>query len=460
MIPRPIDVDVSETRYAQTAGGDSIAYQVVGEGPRDVVFVPGFVSHVEQFWGEPAIARFYERLASFSRLILFDKRGTGLSDPLPGPQPLEERIEDVRAVMEAAGAGRAAIVGLSEGSPMAVLFAATYPDRTSALVLCGSIVGGSADAHPARARWGETVRRVRAALEGWGDGATIRLLAPSTDATPRQLGMMERAGASPRMAREVMAMWLEIDIRGVLPSVSVPTLILHRSDELFPIEAARDIATRIPDGRLVELPGIDHAPWTGDADAYLAEIEEFLTGVREHSRTDRVLATVLITDLVGSTERATALGDTAWRGVMARHDELVRAQLRRFDGREVKHTGDGLLATFDGPARAIRCAKTICETAPGELGLGVRAGIHTGEVEIVGEDLRGVGVHIAARVSAKAAAGEVLVSSTVKELVTGSGIELTDRGTYELKGVPGQWRIYSASDDRLGDGEREGAPET
>jgi pimeloyl-ACP methyl ester carboxylesterase len=441
-------MNVSGTRYARTAGGDSIAYQVIGSGARDVVFVPGFVSHVEQFWSEPAVARFYERLASFSRLILFDKRGTGLSDPLPGPQPLEERMEDVRAVLDAAGVERAALVGLSEGSPMAVVFAATYPNRTSALVLCGSIVGGPSQAHPAGERWEEVASRVRDALGNWGDGSTVRLLSPSAEGTQQQLGAMERAGASPRMARELIAMWLEIDIRDVLASVSVPTLVLHRTDEIFPIEAAREIAARIPSSRLVELPGIDHTPWTGDSDTYLAEIEEFLTGVRERSRTDRVLATVLITDLVGSTERATALGDTGWRRAMIRHDELVRAQLRRFDGAEIKHTGDGFLATFDGPARAIRCARAICAAAPGELGLEVRAGIHTGEVEIVGDDLRGVGVHIAARVSAMAGPGEVLVSSTVKELVTGSGIDLADRGFHRLKGVPGEWRIYSATNSR------------
>lgn len=247
------------------------------------------------------------------------------------------------------------------------------------------------------------------------------------------------------MAQDLIEMWLRIDIRDVLPSVSAPTLVLHRTHEIFPIEAARDIAARIPGARMVELPGVDHTPWTGDWEAYVAEVEEFLTGVREHRRADRVLATVLVTDLVRSTERAASLGDSAWRELIARHDQLVRLHLRRFDGHELKHTGDGFLATFDGPARAIRCAKTIAQIAPVELGMDVRAGIHTGEVERVGEDLRGLAVHIAARVCAGARPGEVLVSSTVKELVVGSGIEFTDRGTENLKGVPGEWRLFAAT---------------
>jgi pimeloyl-ACP methyl ester carboxylesterase/class 3 adenylate cyclase len=434
---------VPETRYARSVSGDSIAYQVIGDGPLDLLFVPGFVSNLEVFRAEPAIARFYERLASFSRLILLDKRGTGLSDPLPGPQTLEERIEDVQTVMDAVGSDRAALLGLSEGAAMAMVYAAAYPDRTAALVLCGAIVGGGVDEHPAGDRWADAVRRIEDAARGWGDGATMALLAPDTDATAQQLGAFERAGASPRMARELIAMWLQTDVRGVLPSITVPTLLLHRRDEIFPVEAAREIAAEIPGAKLVELPGRDHMPWFGDAEAYVSEIEEFLTGTRARGPADRVLATVLMTDIVGSTARAAALGDAAWRDVVARHDDFVRSQLRRFDGREVKQTGDGFLATFDGPARAILCARAIVEAAPDELGIGVRAGIHTGEVEIVGADLRGVAVHIAARVCAQAGAGEVLVSSTVKELVLGSGLEFADRGGHSLKGVPGEWRLYA-----------------
>lgn len=436
-------VESSETRYARSVSGDSIAYQVTGRGPLDLVFVPGFVSNLEVFRAEPPIGRFYERLASFSRLILLDKRGTGLSDPLPGPQPLEERIEDVQTVMNTVGSERAALLGLSEGAAMAMVYAATYPDRTAALVLCGAIVGGEIDEHPAGDRWAEAVHRVQEAARNWGDGSTLALLAPDADATADQFGALERAGASPRMARELISMWLKTDVRGVLPTITVPTLVLHRSDEIFPVEAAREIAAQIPGAKLVELPGRDHMPWFGDAEAYVSEIEEFLTGTRSRRSADRVLATVLMTDMVGSTARAAAIGDTAWRDIVARHDDFVRSQLRRFDGREVKHTGDGFLATFDGPARAIRCARVIVEAAPNELGIGIRAGVHTGEVEIVGTDLRGVAVHIAARVCAQANAGEVLVSGTVKELVLGSGLEFDDRGEHSLKGVPGEWRLYA-----------------
>jgi pimeloyl-ACP methyl ester carboxylesterase len=435
------------TDYARSPDGDSIAYQVVGSGPFDLVFVPGFVSNVEVFWSEPAIARFYDRLASFSRLILFDKRGTGLSDPLQGPQTLEERIDDVRAVMDAAGSDRAAVVGLSEGSAMAAVLAATHPERVTKLVLCGPIVGGSAEDHPAGTRWGEITRdQAATALERWGDGSTLRKMAPSAPATDGQLGKLERAGASPRMASALLDMWLRIDLREVLPSIRVPTLVVHRTDEIFPLEAAREIAARIPDARLVELPGRDHPPWFGDADSYLAEIEEFLTGTREHSQADRVLATVVVTDIVASTERAAAVGDAAWRSQLARHDELVRGQLHRFGGREVKHTGDGFLATFAGPARAIRCAHAILAGAAKDLRLELRAGVHTGEIDVVDGDVHGLAVHIAARVGALADADEVLVSSTVKELVIGSGLQLTEAGRHRLKGVPGEWTLYRAHD--------------
>jgi len=436
-------VEIPVTRYATNSDGDSIAYQVLGEGELDIVFVPGFISHVELFWVEPAVARFYRRLAEFARLIIFDKRGTGLSDPVSGALPLEERMEDVHAVMDAAGSEGAALIGLSEGAPMASLFAATYPDRTVALVLCGSIIGGSADEHPAGQKWDECCRRLQAALEGWGTGSTLRLLAPSSEATDRQLGMMERAGASPRMAKAVMSMWIQTDIRDILPSVAAPTLVLHRSDEIFPVEAARVIAQLIPGAVLVELPGEDHVPSAGDYEAYLAEITEFLTGTRERSGRDRVLTTILVTDIVGSTDRAAALGGTAWRDLIARHDDLVRREIRRFDGQEVKHTGDGFLARFDGPARGIHCARAVADSAPEELGIEIRAGVHTGECELSGSDLRGLAVHIAARVASQASPGEVLVSSTVTELVLGSGIQFEDRGIHELKGVPGAWRIYA-----------------
>jgi class 3 adenylate cyclase len=408
--------------------------------------VPGFVSNVEVFWTEPAIARFYEQLASFSRLILFDKRGTGLSDPLQGLQPLEERIEDVLAVLDAAGSKRAAVVGLSEGSAMAALLAATHPELVTHLVLCGPVVGGDAEDHPAGARWSELVRNQFAeATSRWGSGATLRLVGPTALVSDAELGRLERAGASPKMAHALLDMWLQIDLRDILSAVSVPTLVLRRREEAFPSEPAREIASRIPGARLVELPGPDHSPWFGDTDAYVAEIEEFLTGTRAASQADRVLATVLVTDIVGSTEKAAALKDSAWRALLGRHDELARAELRRFGGREVKQTGDGFLMTFDGPARAIRCAHAILAGARGQLGLDVRAGIHTGEVDLVEGDVRGVAVHIAARVSALAGPGEVLVSSTVRDLVIGSGIELEERGRSTLKGVPGEWTLFRAA---------------
>ncbi|HXV96550.1 MAG TPA: adenylate/guanylate cyclase domain-containing protein [Gaiellaceae bacterium] len=431
------------TRYARSADGESIAYRVVGDGPFDLVYVPGFVSNVEVWWTEPAIARFYERLASFSRLILFDKRGTGLSDPLQGLQPLEERIEDVLAVLDAAGSRRAAAVGLSEGSAIAAVLAASHPERVSHLVLCGPIVGGGAEDHPAGARWSELVRgQVAEATATWGSGATLRLVGPTAPVSDAELGRLERAGASPRMAHALLDMWLQIDLRAVLSAISAPTLVLHRTEEVFPIEAAREIASRIEGARLVELPGRDHVPWFGDADAYVAEIEEFLTGTRAASQSDRVLATVLVTDIVGSTERAAELGDGAWRALLGRHDELVRGELRRFGGREVKQTGDGFLATFDGPARGIRCAEAILAGARDQLGVEVRAGVHTGEVDLVDGDVRGVAVHIAARVGALADPGEVLVSSTVRDLVIGSDLDFEGRGRSTLKGVPGDWDLY------------------
>jgi pimeloyl-ACP methyl ester carboxylesterase len=436
-------MDGAVTRYAKTPDGDSIAYQVLGDGPFDLVYVPGFISHLEMFWNHPGIAAFYRRLASFSRLILFDKRGTGLSDPLPGPQPMEERAEDVIAVMDAVGSTRAALVGVSEGCAFATVFAATHPDRTRAIVLCGPIVGGAVDEHPAGEKWPRAAARFRRGLDDWGAGRTLRLVAPTSAVTTEQMGQLERAAASPRMARELIDMWMEIDLRDVLPSVAVPTLILHRTGEIFPIEAARDIAGRIPDARLVELPGDDHVPWEGDTNRYAGEIEEFLTGVRERRRSNRVLGTLVFTDLVDSTALASDLGDDGWQRCMARHDDVVRRQLRRFDGREVKHTGDGFLMLFDGPARALRCATAIVRALADEIGVDARAGIHTGEVELVDTDVRGLAVHVASRVEAHARRGEVLASNTVKELVLGSGIEFEDRGTHALRGVPDDWRLHA-----------------
>ncbi len=441
-----------ETRYARS-GDVSIAYQVTGEGPFDVVFVPGFVSNVEYGWEEPSLARFYERLASFSRLILFDKRGTGLSDRVKDVPTLETRMDDVRAVMDAAGSERAAIMGVSEGGPMAALFAATYPERTFTAVLYGS---------PSRYvwapdyPWGATLEEYRRHLEEverrWGtpeySDELLQWLAPSVaddGGFKRWFRTYARLSASPGAARDLERMNMEIDVRQVLPAIRLPTLVLNRAEDRA--DRARHMAAQIPGARYVELPGRDHAPWVGDADALVDAVREFVTSVWEEraweeAEPDRVLATVLFTDIVGSSERAASLGDRAWRELLERHHELVRRQLARFRGREVDTAGDGFFASFDGPARGIRCACAIVESMP-ELGLDVRAGLHTGECELADGKVAGIAVHTGARVASHAQPGEVLVSSTVKDLVAGSGIAFEERGTRELKGIPGEWRLYA-----------------
>jgi pimeloyl-ACP methyl ester carboxylesterase len=433
------------THYAKS-GEINIAYQVVGDGPLDLVFVPGFISHLDLQWADPRIARFLEKLASFSRLILFDKRGTGLSDPVAAPAPLEDRIDDVRAVMDAAGSERAALFGLSEGGPMSVLFAATYPERTRALILCGTFATGTLDPddNPAGQRWVDGYQRVRAAAEHWGEGRTLEIFAPSADSERDRIGrgIFERSAASPQMTRTLLDMVVETDVRDLLPSIRVPTLVLHREEEFVPVESARYLAEHIPGARLVVLPGMDHMPFYGDAEGYAEEIEEFLTGARHAPPSDRVLTTVMFTDIVGSTERAGALGDARWRELVGRHDELVRSELEHHRGREVKTMGDGFLATFDGPARGIRCARAIADKVRA-LDIGLRAGLHTGECELVGDDIGGMAVNIGARIGALAGADEVLVSNTVKDLVVGSGISFTDRGAQQLKGVPGEWRVFA-----------------
>ena len=438
-----------ETRYAKS-GDVSIAYQVVGQGPPDLVYVPGWVSNVEGNWDEPSYARFLERLASFSRLITFDKRGTGLSDRVPEADlpGLEERMDDVRAVMDAVGSERAAVLGVSEGGPMCALFAATYPERTSALVMYGSYARRSpSNDYP----WGRSRADQEAHLReievGWGGPVALAARAPSMMTDDRFVMWWSsylRQSASPRAVSTLTRMNYEVDVRHVLPTIHVPTLVLHRSGDLV-IETgeAQYIAGSVPQGKLVILPGGDHLPWVGDQDALLDEIEEFLTGVRRGPEADRVLATVLFTDIVGSTERAVELGDRKWRDLLEEHNAMVRRALVRFRGREVDAVGDGFLATFDGPARAIRCARAIADEVRA-LGLEVRAGLHTGECELVGQDVRGIAVHIGARVAAEAGPGEILVSSTVKDLVAGSGIRFDDRGERDLKGVPGPWRLFAA----------------
>jgi pimeloyl-ACP methyl ester carboxylesterase/class 3 adenylate cyclase len=436
------------TRYA-LSGDAHIAYQVFGEGDLDLVFVPGFVSNIEHYWEMPQVPDLLERLASFARVVIFDKRGTGLSDPVAGPPPLEQRMDDMQAVMDAAGVERAALYGISEGGPASVLFAATYPDRTSALVLYGSTPRFRTDSDIS---WGATDEQIELVLADvsarWGDGSLLEIFAPSTAGDPAMEGVwgrFQRAGASPAMARAVMAALYEIDVRPVLPTIRVPTLILHRTGDLVaPIEGARLMAQEIPDARMVEFEGTDHVPFTGDFDPVVDEMEEFLTGTRQARPLDRVLATVMFTDIVDSTRRAADAGDRRWRELIARHDELTRRQLDRYRGREVKTLGDGFLATFDGPARAIECACAIRDGVSTH-GLEVRAGLHTGECELYGDDVRGMAVNIGARVGALAGANEVLVSSTVKDLVVGADLEFTERGEHELKGVPGKWRLYAAA---------------
>jgi class 3 adenylate cyclase len=355
-------------------------------------------------------------------------------------------MDDVRAVMDAAGSERAALFGLSEGGAMSVLFAATYPERTRALLLCGSFPNGSVDPgeNPGGQRWVDGVQRVRAATEHWGEGRTLAYMAPSADSERDRIGrgVFERSAASPQMAQTLIDMVLETDVRDLLPTLRVPTLVLHRAEEFVPVECARYMAERIPGARLVVLPGMDHIPFYGDADGYAEEIEEFLTGARQAPISDRILTTVMFTDIVGSTERAAALGDARWRELLSRHDELMRTELERHRGREVKTMGDGFLATFDGPARGIRCARAVADQVQ-SLDMALRAGLHTGECELIGDDIGGMAVNIGARIGALAGADEVVVSSTVKDLVVGSGISFSDRGHSELKGVPGEWRLFA-----------------
>ena len=439
-----------QIRYAKS-GGVNVAYRVTGSGPVDLVFVGGWVTHLEVWDEDPGIARFMRPLRRIARVVEFDKRGTGLSDRVPDDKlpTMEERMDDIRAVMDAVGLEHASILGFSEGGALAMLFAATYPERTSSLVIWGS--------YPTMVRrddyeWGLTEedieRAAEAYLERWGTGVGLGPFVPSLAndaATRRWWGRFQRMAASPAAAVALLRMNAEIDIRGALGAISAQTLILHRRGDLVtPFGHGEYLAAHIPDSRLVALEGSDHWPWVGELEPVIEEIEEFLTGARGAPEPERVLATVLFTDIVGSTERAAEVGDARWRELLERHDAMVRSELARHRGREIKTVGDGFLATFDGPARAIRCASAILANAR-DLGLDVRAGIHTGECELIGEDVGGIGVHIGARVAAAAQPSEVLVSRTVTDLVAGSGIEFEPRGEQQLKGVPGEWALYSVA---------------
>jgi class 3 adenylate cyclase len=440
---------MSETRYARS-GDVHIAYQVFGEGELDLVLVSGFITHVELVWEHEPAKRFLEALASFARVINFDRRGSGLSDPVAEAPTLEQRMDDVRAVMDAAGSERAALLGISEGAPMSILFAATYPERAQALVLSGGMARTTyADDYPIGTPAEALVESgFEFILPNWGDGSAAEVAAPSQADNPDTrafFGRMERMTASPGMMQQLAQMFLDIDVRDIVPSVHVPTLILHRRhDMLVNVRHGRWLAEHMPNARLVELPGRDHTPWYEDTETTFSEVKEFLTGTRYEPDPERVLATVLFTDIVDSTRTAAELGDQRWREVLEGHHRAVSDALGRHDGREIKSTGDGFLATFSGPARGIRCAREILDRSE-PLGIRVRAGLHTGECEVMGDDIGGIGVHIAARVSALAGPGEVLVSRTVKDLVAGSGIEFGDRGTHELKGVPDTWELHDVT---------------
>ena len=436
-----------EISYAKSRGL-SIAYSVVGSGPLDLVLVPGFVSHLEGAFDQPAISGFIGRLASFARVIAFDKPGTGLSDPSAGPSTLEERMDDLTAVLDATGVEEAALLGISEGAPMCALFAATYPQRTRALIMYGSYARGVvAEDYPWAPQQVQVDMGGEMIEEEWGHGVLLDVYAPSMAGDPefvRWWGRYQRLSASPGMAKSVAKLASEVDIREVLPAISTPTLILHRDgDQLWPVEGARYISEQIEGARLVVCKGVDHFPFAGDSDALVSEIEAFLTGTRHEPDPERQLLTVLFTDIVDSTQQGAELGDRRWRRLLEGHDQAVRELLGRYRGREVKTTGDGFLATFDGPARGIACARGIAE-AVRPLGLEVRAGLHTGECEIRGEDIAGITVNIGARISALAGPGEVLVSGTVKDLVAGSNIDFEARGERQLKGVPGEWSVFAA----------------
>jgi class 3 adenylate cyclase len=445
-------MEAPETRY--TLSGDvNIAYQVVGEGPLDLVFIPSLTHHVELVWENPPQAWFFTRLASISRLLLFDKRGTGMSDRFGAAPTLEARMDDIRAVMDAAGSERAVLVGLGEGGPFCALFAATYPERTTALVLINTsprmVRSPELPWLPTRA---EHERGIEEWVRSWGNTelAAERFGRGSPSATEeerRGFARVIRLSVSPGSAAAYLRMNLDVDICDVLPLIRVPTLVMQRADlERMDIRNGRYLAEHIPGARLVELPGRDFAPQIGDTDRLFAELESFLKEVVEgepwEAEPDRILATVLFTDIVDSTARAAGLGDRAWRQLLHKHHEIVRRQLGRFRGKEMDTAGDGFFATFDGPARAIRCAFAIREGIR-ELDLEVRVGLHTGECELVDGKAGGIAVHIGARVASLAEPGEVIVSSTVKDLVAGSGIEFEDRGEHQLKGISEAWRLFT-----------------
>ena len=434
------DFALPETRYA-LSGDVNIAYQVMGDGPVDIILVPGFISHIEFRHELPGYTAFLRHLSTFARVVSFDKRGQGLSDRVSDAPSLEQRMDDVRAIMDTIGSQRATLFGHSEGCAMSALFAATYPERVSRLILFGGYV-------KRRDVILEELLEQRVKL--WGTGAMMKRVAPSLAANPdavAQFAKFERLSASPGAVKSFTVLNSQIDVSSILPAIRVPTLVLHRrGDVQVPIELGRELAACIPDAKFIEYPGADHIFTTGDVDALLGDIEEFVTGHRETSSSDfeRVLATVLFTDIVDSTRSAAAVGDQAWRRLLDSHDQLAIQTVEKHRGVLVKTTGDGILATFDGPGRAVRCALAFGSAAK-QIGLPLRAGLHTGEIELRGRDIGGIAVHAAARVMAQSQPSEVLVSRVVTDLVAGAGLKFAERGSHELKGLPGRWDLFAAS---------------
>jgi class 3 adenylate cyclase len=437
---------IPETKYAKS-GDVHIAFQIFGSGSIQLVLGPGWASHIEYAWEEPSYARFLQLLGSFARVVWFDKRGTGLSDRVQELPTLEQRMDDIRVVMNAVGFEKAAVFGVSESGSMCALFAATYPERTTALILYGAFAKRiRSEDYPWAPTLEEREKWIQSLEKGWGGPIEVSSLAPSAtgdEQFAKWFATYARLSVSPSAAVALANMNTYIDIRNVLPSIHVPTLVLHRKgDRDVNVENGKYLARNIPGAKFVELPGDDHIPWVGDTDSIADEVEEFLTGARSPRPIDRVLATILLTDIVASTEKVKELGDRGWKNVLLKHNEIVRRELERFRAHEIKSTGDGFLLTFDGPARAIKCACSIRDKVR-QLGISIRAGLHTGECELIGnDDIGGVNVHIAARVESIAKSDEIVVSSTVKDLVSGSGIKFDDLGTYSLKGIPEQWRLF------------------
>jgi pimeloyl-ACP methyl ester carboxylesterase/class 3 adenylate cyclase len=435
------------TRYA-LSGDDNIAYQTVGTGPRDIVFMSASFSHVDGRWEEPRFAAMLHRLATMGRLIVFDKRGSGASDPLGKAEPTwEDWADDISAVMNATGSQRATIVGVGDSGPLALLFAATHPERVSSLIVVNS---GARLMRGPDYPWGMTLEEVdtcvRQIRDGWGTGHGVETFGPSMvdDERYRQWwGRYQRISASPGRSTAMARLSFDIDVRRVLPAIHVPTLILHRKEfRFFPVEFGRYLAEHIANAKYVELPGADGFVYLGDTGGVLDEIEQFITGAHREPEADRILATVLLTDMVGSTDRAAAIGDHKWRAILDTHDGFVRSQLEQYRGRLHRSTGDGMLATFDGPARALHCAQALRDRLH-DASIDIRSGLHAGEIELRGDEIGGIAVHIAARIEAEAGTGEILCSSTVKDLVTGSDLSFVDRGRKQFKGVPQDWQIYS-----------------